>query len=784
MDGIESSAAPTGPARDAGAPRPAVSRRRFMVYSLSAATLTIAAPLACDTSPAQGSEPARGPSDVLVTGADDEMLVLEVTPANRIVVRLPRVEVGQGITTAVAMMIAEELDARLADVDIPLADARTKGNQYTGGSNSVVSLYGPARQLAATARARLVTAAARRWHLPAWSLRTGNTTVIAPDGRTATFGSLSASAARIRRTSVSAKPKPASRHKLIGRPTTRIDARDIVTGKAKYTGDLSVAGAKPTVVARPPTIGGKLVSVDDRAARALPGVHSVVKVPSGVAVVAESFHHAFQARDALKIKWAPGPLASLSDAQIRSRLKAAVPHLGSPPRGSTQVEAEFEFAFVSHAPMEVLTAIADVRAHKAEIWFSSQTPTDARDSIASATGLPASAVTVHVLRGGGSFGRRLNFDAAIEAALISKAAHRPVKLMWSRGDDTRHGRMRPASHHRFRVSHSGGRVVAFAHAMAEVGESSGKKGTANQAAFVRPRRVQGAGPLPQRSAGDAVSQPASASWQVAPPLSTSLERGDPHRGTAADRLSHQPLPRRGPAPLQGAAGLPSDSGLYNFGRLSGNSGGIGLAMPLGAWRSVDSGMVRTAEEIVVDEVARSLGQDPVAFRRTALRSKAVKAVLDKAAAAGSWGRAMPDGHAQGVAVHEEYGSCVACLAEIDATDPKHPRVTKVVMAADVGTAVNPRGLEAQLMGTAVDGISTVLQAGLHIDRGAVREGSFADFQWARQRHAPLHFEAHIMPSEGEPGGAGELGVPAASGAVANAYARATGTKPRRFPLNF
>ncbi|MFF4506770.1 molybdopterin cofactor-binding domain-containing protein [Streptomyces sp. NPDC001401] len=695
-----------------------------MVYSLAASTLTIAAPLACDTSPAQGSEPARGPSDVLVTGADEEMLVLEVTQANRIVVRLPRVEVGQGITTAVAMMIAEELDARLADVDIPLADARTKGNQYTGGSNSVVSLYGPARQLAATARARLVTAAARRWHLPAWSLRTGNTMVIAPDGRTATFGSLSASAARIRRTAVSAKPKPASRHKVIGRPTTRIDARDIVTGKAKYTGDLTVAGAKPTVVARPPTLGGKLVSVDDRAARALPGVHAVVRVPGGVAVVAESFHHAFNARDALKIKWAPGPSAALSDTQIRSRLKAAVPHPASPPHGSAQVEAEFEFAFVSHAPMEVLTAIADVRAHKAEIWFSSQTPTDARDSIASATGLPASSVTVHVLRGGGSFGRRLNFDAAIEAALISKAAKRPVKLMWSRNDDTRHGRMRPASHHRIRASHAGGRVVAFSHVMAEVSEARGNKGTANQAAFVRPGRVQAAGPLP------------------------------------------------------------SDSGLYNFGRVSGDSGGVELAMPLGAWRSVDSGMVRTAEEIVVDEIARSLGKDPVAFRRTTLRSKAVKAVLDKVSAAGSWGRAMPDGHAQGVAVHEEYGSCVACLAEIDATDPGHPRVTKVVMAADVGTAVNPRGLQAQLMGTAVDGISTVLQAGLHIDRGAVREGSFADFQWARQRHAPLHFEAHIMPSEGEPGGAGELGVPAASGAVANAYARATGTKPRRFPLNF
>jgi isoquinoline 1-oxidoreductase beta subunit len=383
------------------------------------------------------------------------------------------------------------------------------------------------------------------------------------------------------------------------------------------------------------------------------------------------------------------------------------------------VQGEFEFAFVSHAPMEVLTAIADVRAHRAELWFSTQTPMEARDTIASAVGLPASAVTVHVIRGGGSFGRRLTFDAAIEAALISRAAKRPVKLMWSRNDDTRHGRMRPASHHRIRASHRDGRVIAFAHAMASVNESSGKSGV-DRASFVR------------RASGPA----------------------------------------------------PSDSGLYNFGRLSGDAGGVDLPIPLGAWRSVDSGTARTAEEILVDEIAASLGKDAVAFRRTTLRSTSVRAVLDKVAQAGGWGRALPAGHGQGVAVHEEYGSCVACLAEIDATDPRQPRVTRVVMAADVGTVINPRGLEAQLMGTAIDGISTVLSAGLHIDRGAVREGSFADFRWARQRHAPLHFEAHVMPSTADPGGAGELGVPAASGAVANAYARATGSKPRRFPLSF
>ncbi|MFF5475929.1 molybdopterin cofactor-binding domain-containing protein [Streptomyces sp. NPDC012935] len=706
-----------------------------MVYSLAATTLTVAAPLGCDSATAEGAERTadgdRRPSDVLVTGTDAEMLVLEVTPANKVVVRLPRVEVGQGVTTAVAMMIAEELDARLADVDIPLADARNDGNQFTGGSSSVSSLYGPARQLAATARAKLVTAAARRWHVPARTLRTRGTRVFAPDGRSATFGSLTRSAARITRPTVPTDPKPASQHRVIGRPTTRIDARDLITGKAKYTGDLTVAGASPTVVARPPTIGGKVLSVDSGAARAMPGVHAVVQIDGGVAVIAETFHHAFQARDALRIKWAPGPLANLSDSAIRSRLRAAVPKLGDPPRGSAQTEAEFEFAFVSHAPMEVLTAVADVRTGRAEIWFSSQTPTSAREDIASRLGLPVSKVKVHVLRGGGSFGRRLNYDAAIEAAVISKQARRPVKLMWSRADDIRHGRMRPASHHRIRASHARGRVVAFAHATASVSESFEEQGLSTQGG-VRPARV-GA---------------------------------------------------NSPARARAAAPLPSDSGLYNFGRLSGKSGSVDLAMPLGAWRSVDSGTVRTGEEIVVDEVARSLGQDPVAFRRTTLRSKTVRAVLDKVANAGNWGRTMPGGHAQGVAVHEEYDSCVACLVEIDAVDPENPRVTKVVMAADVGTAVNPRGLEAQLMGTAVDGISTILRAGLHIDRGAVRESSFADFHYARQQHAPQHFEAHIMPSRRAPGGAGELGVPAASGAVANAYARATGTKPRRFPLNF
>lgn len=713
-------------------------RRRAVIQAMAAATLTLAVPIGISAQPERaGAVPLgapgtrRGPrpgSRVVAVGTDAEKMVLKVTTANKVVVRLPRAEVGQGITTAVAMMIAEELDARLADVVIPLADAGELPNQFTGGSNSVGSLYDPARELAATARARLVRAAARRWHLPAWSLRTRDTEVVAPDGRTATFGSLTEAAARMR-TPRRGTPKPARSHRVIGRPATRIDARDLVTGKAQYAGDLAVAGAKPTVVARPPTMGGRVVSVDDTTARAMPGVHAVVKTSFGVAVIAETFHHAFQARDALRISWAPGPLRALSDDAIRSRLRAAVPPLGTPPGNTTQLTGEFEFAFVSHAPMEVLTAVADVRATRAEIWFSSQTPVGAQEEIASAVGLPSAAVRVHVVRGGGSFGRRLTSEAAVEAAQISKAARLPVKLMWSRSDDVRHGRMRPASHHKIRASLAGGRVVGFAHGVAEVTQSSDGL------------RVASRGP--------------------------STITGAPS-----------------PAPMGTLPPLPSDDGLYNFGAVTGKWGSVGLPIPVGAWRSVSSGTVRAAEEIVVDEIARKLGKDPVAFRRSTLRSKAVAGVLAKVAAAGHWGRSMPAHTAQGVAVHEEYGSCVACLAEIDATDPRNPRVLKVVMAADVGTVINPRGLEAQLMGTTIDGISVVLSAGLHFDRGAVRESSFSDFRYARQRHSPPHFEAHITPSRQSPGGAGELGVPAAAGAVANAYARATGTRPRRFPIDF
>jgi isoquinoline 1-oxidoreductase beta subunit len=709
-----------------------ITRRRFLAYAAAAPTLAVGVRVA--DAVAGRDAPAGAQVAELIDFTDaltlaalptQHLLVIEVTAANRVMVRLPRAEVGQGITTAVAQVVAEELDARLADVDVVLEDARPEllFNQLTGGSNSVHALYGPLRAAAAGARARLVTAAAHRWSVAARDLATQDTTVVGPGGRTASYGELSAAAAAVTVPAVPPVPKDPADFTVVGQPTTRIDARDIVTGRARYTQDLTVPGALPCVVARPPTLGGTVRTVDDTAARSMPGVVAVTQIPTGVALVAESFDQALSARDALVIDWRPGPSAHLSDADVSSRLAAANPPFVLPP-GSLTVERTFEFAFVPHAPLEVLNCVADVRADRAELWLPSKSPIVAAQTVALALGLPTHRVTLHVVRGGGSFGRRLFFDPAIEAALVSRAVGRPVRLLWTRADDMRHGRLRPASHHRARATHLLGQVLNYEHRMASVTLDGS----------------HGLGELLTAVGADAL-------------------------GAVGPAMFHL-----------------SQTDLYHFGVQTRSLREVDLAFPTGSWRSVFSGQVRTVDEVMVDEVARALRRDPLALRRSRLRSARLRAVLDQVAAAGSWARPMAPGTAQGLGLHEEYKSAVAFLVELDARDPARPRVTSAVAAVDVGRAINPRGLEAQMQGALVDALSVTLQAGVHIDAGAVRESSYTDFRYARMRDTPVEVEVHVMPPTGEPGGAGELGVPAASAAVVNAWTRATGTLPRRFPI--
>ncbi len=428
QDAASQDAVPSG-GPTAGGP---LTRRRFLTYVVAAPVLTVAASsviapgnahAVVPSPPQPGDHFDLGDVMSIATKQNQDLFVLEVTPENRIIFRVPRAEVGQGITTALAIIIADEIDARLVDVDAPLEDARQDLGtaQSTGGSSSVRSLWDPVRSIAAEARARLVTAAAQRWNVSADSLTTRDTAVWAPDGRSATYGSLTEAAAQVDQPAVSTDPKPASEYKLIGTATPRIDARSIVTGAAKYALDVDVPDALPTVVIRPPTLKGKVQSYDASEALNMSGVVAVTELPTGVAVSAKTFHQALKARSAVDVTWGSGTVDGVSDEDIESRLTAAIPPM-TPALPSTQkLDATFSFAFVNHAPMEVGSAVADVHSDSAEIWVASKSPTGAQSAVASAVGLSADQVTLHVMRAGGSFGRRIYHEPAVEAARVSKA---------------------------------------------------------------------------------------------------------------------------------------------------------------------------------------------------------------------------------------------------------------------------------------------------------------------------------------------------------------------------
>ncbi|WP_327356874.1 xanthine dehydrogenase family protein molybdopterin-binding subunit [Streptomyces sp. NBC_01304] len=728
-----------------------VGRRALLAYLVAAPTLTVAVRLGIDAAaPAEAAAatPAAPPAalsellpdlgDVLNLAAlpTSHLLTLAIAEDGTVHFGLPREEVGQGLTTAVAMLIAEELEVPLGRVRIRIEDARPEllFNQLTGSSNSVRSLYRPVRTAAAAARTRLASTAAKEWGVAPSQVSAREGAIVGPGGRTATYGELTRAAATSRTEPAEADAAPALKaaadHRVIGRPTGRIDARAMVTGRQQYTLDLDVPGAKPAMVRRPPTVGGTVREVlNAEAVRAMPGVLDLVVIPTGVAVVAETFGQALAGKEALRVEWGAGPVDDLSHDGIRARLRKAAPGF-LPPLLTKHIEAEFDFAPVSHAPLETNCAVADVQGGRATVWAPAQSPIAARKAVASAIGVPASHVDFHVVQAGGSFGRRLFFDAAIEAARVSKGAGRPIRLMWSRIDDMRHGRMRPPTHHKLRATYAAGALLSFEHRMASV-ETDVRHGI-----------------------GDAITAGL-----------TELPGGNETFAQTMFRLSI--------------------SSPYRFGLTTQSLTELPLKLHTGSWRSVYSGTARAAEEMFVDEIAARLGVDPVEFRRTHLKNAAQRAVLDKAA--GEWGRELPAGCAQGIGFHEEYRSRTACLVELDARDPEAPRVLRAVIAVDVGKAVNPRGVEAQMLGGLTDAVSTALRAGLHFDKGLPLEGSYSQFHYARQKNSPTDVRIHVIESadaDAEPGGVGELGVPAATAAIGNAYARATGARPRSFPVHF
>jgi len=734
-----------------------IPRRQFLGYLLAAPTLVAAAQLGIEVA-ARPAARAAGigvpqPSDVydlsdLLTDATmptANLIAVVVHRDGTVSFSLPRAEVGQGITTAVAMVIADEMDVALSDVKVTLSDARPEllFNQLTGGSNSMHAIYTPLRVAASTARGALLQAAAELLGGEVSQFSVANGVVTAPSGATTTYARLASAAAVRKNSEVPVSLKPAAQQRVVGTRQRRIDALEIVTGRKRFTMDLDVPGALPTMVCRPPTINGTVRSVHNLpAVRAMPGITDVVVVPTGVAVRGATFGQCIDAVDALAVEWGPGTEDGRSDADVLAELHAAELPMAVPTLSllAQTVEQKFTFAFVTNSPLETNCAIADVRPDRAEIWSSLKSPIVAQQTIAQALGLPQGRVVCHVVEGGGSFGRHLFFDAALEAALISQKMGKPVKLMWHRTDDFRQGRMHPMCTSHIRAVHLGPEVLSFE----------------------------------QRH--------------------TSVSTDFSHGLGEIISASVAKLPEGNFLGYSQAVFSLSQSVPYNFGGTDQVLNEVDMGFNTGSMRNVYSPDVTTAIELVVDQLAAQVGQDRYRFRRAYAKDDRSKAILDKVAEVGRWGRPMAPGTAQGIGLHSEYKGRAAALVEIDCRPGTvnrrvvdgftGPRVTKVVFAVDVGLPINPLGLEAQMMGGIMDGIAKALTFSVHIKNGIPLEGSWDNAYYTRQWNTPFELEIIVVPpTTGVPGGAGEFGVAPSMAAVACAYARATGAMPTLFPIN-
>ena len=731
-----------------------VNRRRFVGYVIGGTTLMAAADLGLVPAAADGIPSA--PQIPELYDLEDLQVDAARATANLITVKinedgtasfaLPRMEVGQGITTSTAMIIAEELDLPVSKVHVTLAKARPEllFNQLTGGSNTTVSTYTPIRVASAIAKGALLEAAAIELGSIVTLLKSKDGVISAPDGSSVTYGELATKAASPTTKEVEVELKDAAAFRVIGTSTKRVDGRAIVTGKKKFAMDLDVPGALPTMVCRPPTLNGSPRRIRNKAVvLAMPGVTHVAMIDTGVAVRARTFGQCIDAIRRLDVAWDPGTVEGESDASIMLELrKAELPMLvPNVPLLTKTVDARFEFMFRSSAALEPYCAIADVRSDHATIWAGLKVPIVAQKNVAEALGLPQNKVVVNVVTGGGSFGHKLFGDHAIEAAKISKAMGKPVRLMWHRADEPRQGRVHPMATSRIRATYLGGNVLSFEQRHTSIATDFS----------------HGLGEM----------------------ISKTLAESGPGLGNLGFSESVFTLTQELP---------------YNFGAVTQLLNEADHRFNTGSMRNIYSPDVRCANELVVDELAQRLGKDPLAFRLAFLRNARVRAVLKKVAEAGNWGRAMAPGTAQGIAIHTEYKGATACLVEIDCRPETvnrkvrngvtGPRVTKAVIGIDAGLVINPTGLRAQMMGGFSDGLALALTSSVHLRNGHFLEASWDNYFYTRQWNIPRKFEVIVMPSTSEqPGGAGEAGVAASVAAVACAYRRATGKMPTRFPIN-
>ena len=643
---------------------------------------------------------------------------IEIRPDGVVTIWTGRSEMGQGVKTAMPMIVAEELEADWTRVQVTQADADPAyGDQFTVGSRSVRSGFEPLRQAGAAAREMLVGAAALTWKVPCEACRARNGMVEhVATGRRLGYGDLAALAATL---PVPPDPplKPSSEFRILGTRVPRVDTPDKVDGAAVFGLDVRVPGMVYATVARCPVFGGRVKSFDPAPALAVPGVQRVVQISSGVAVVADRTWAAFAGKKALKIEWDEGKVAQWSSDGIWRAFAAAAARSGEVVRtvgdvdagfkgAARTVEATYQAPYLAHACMEPMNCTAQVRGNRCEVWAPTQNPQGIERAAAKLTGLPVEAITVHVTYLGGGFGRRGGpMDYATEAVELAKQIAAPVQVVWTREDDIQNAVYRPATYNVLRGGLDGrGAPVAWSHRL--VGPEGG---------------------------------------------SFLLTRG-------ADELIY-PVPH------------------FRLERVIEDPG-----VPVAPWRGVGPSQNGWVVESFVDELAHAAGKDPYAYRRELVAGHPrLVQVLDLAAERAGWNSAPPAGRARGIALWQFGDTFLAQVAEVSVAGDGAVRVHRVVCAMDCGVVVNPAGVEAQVQSAIIYGLTAALYGEITLDRGRVTQSNFNDYRMLGLAECP-ELEVHLVRSDAAPGGVGEAGLPPIAPAVCNAIFAGTGKRIRKLPI--
>ena len=668
---------------------------------------------------------------------------IRIDPDGIVTLTIGKSEMGQGVRTSLAMLLAEELEADWTRIKLIQAKPSPGSDLGTGGSDSIRSGWKPLRRAGAAAREVLITAAATKWNVDRKTCTASDGAVIHADsGRRAGYGELISDAAKLPVPN-DAPLKNAGDFKLIGHRTARIDGYDVVTGKARYGIDTKIPQMLYASLERPPWNGAKMVRMHEAGARAVSGVRDVIKISQGVVVIAENTWAAIKGRTALAVEWDNPPNDAFDSEAHFKRLETASRETGfitrkeEPPpdtgKVTNTIEASYHYPFYAHAPVETMNCVADVRENRCTIWVPTQAPERLQKRVGDLLGIPPTNVEVNITLIGGGFGRRLGVDYALEAAEISRAAKAPIQLLWSRADDMKHGHFQAASVHYLAAGFDEqGTPISWKHT---------KAGSFHNITPLDPKETRDAGWYQDWS------------W--------------------------------------GAYDIP-----YAFPAIQTAYVAVDLPVKHGPWRSVFAPSSVFAREAFLDEVAQVRGADPLSFRLEMLKGadvikagmtkvdrRRLRRVLETVRDKSGWDSPIAKGHGRGVACNAYFGQTyIAYVVEVEVNGGGDVCVERVVAAVDCGLVVNPIGVEQQMEGGIIWGISSALKGEITFHNGAAQQSSFADFAVARMRDIPP-IEIHIVDSDlPEPFGMGEPPVPPIVPAITNAIFAATGKRIRRLPV--